>query len=273
MSLPLEDNYEDILGKALRGWGLEVSELSQRAGVSADALASQLRGDFDPAVARAIAPHLKLDIESLVAAGQKHWYPQVPAVPGMEQVNTQWSDMTVNAYAAWDRDGDAAIFDTGADAGPLLEVIRSHSLRVHAIFITHTHGDHVAGLEALRAACPDAALYGSRREPTEGAELLDGGEHIDVGSLRIEPRLTWGHSKGALSYVIRGLDQLVVVVGDALFAGSMGGGMVSFRDAIDTNLKQLFTLSDETAVCPGHGPMTTIGQERRNNPFFADYFE
>jgi glyoxylase-like metal-dependent hydrolase (beta-lactamase superfamily II) len=87
--------------------------------------------------------------------------------------------------------------------------------------------------------------------------------------LRVESRLTWGHSKGGITYLVRGLARPVAVVGDAIFAGSMGGGIVSYNDALNTNREQILTLPDETVICPGHGPLTTVGEEKRNNPFFA----
>jgi len=58
-------------------------------------------------------------------------------------------------------------------------------------------------------------------------------------------------------------------VGDALFAGSMGGGMVSYDDALRNICEQVMTLPDDTIICPGHGPMTSVGEEKRHNPFFA----
>jgi glyoxylase-like metal-dependent hydrolase (beta-lactamase superfamily II) len=61
----------------------------------------------------------------------------------------------------------------------------------------------------------------------------------------------------------------VAVVGDSLFAGSMGGGNVSYADALRNNLEKILTLPDETIICPGHGPMTTVGEEKVHNPFFA----
>jgi glyoxylase-like metal-dependent hydrolase (beta-lactamase superfamily II) len=61
----------------------------------------------------------------------------------------------------------------------------------------------------------------------------------------------------------------VVIVGDALFAGSMGGGMVSYADALRTNRREIMTLPPQTVICPGHGPMTTVAEERAHNPFFA----
>jgi len=68
------------------------------------------------------------------------------------------------------------------------------------------------------------------------------------------------------------LERPLAVVGDALFAGSMGGGMISFDDAWRNNREKILTLPDETVICPGHGPMSTVGEEKRNNPFFAAEF-
>jgi glyoxylase-like metal-dependent hydrolase (beta-lactamase superfamily II) len=69
--------------------------------------------------------------------------------------------------------------------------------------------------------------------------------------------------------VVKGLAQPVAVVGDAVFAGSMGGGGVSYADALRTNREEIMTLPDNTIVAPGHGPLTTVGEEKKNNPFFA----
>ncbi len=69
--------------------------------------------------------------------------------------------------------------------------------------------------------------------------------------------------------MVSGLAKRIAVVGDAIFAGSMGGGGVSYADALRTNREELLTLPDDTVVCPGHGPLTTIGEERLHNPFFA----
>ena len=71
--------------------------------------------------------------------------------------------------------------------------------------------------------------------------------------------------------MVEGLRRGVAVVGDALFAGSMGGGMVSYEEALRTNRAGIFTLGDEVIVCPGHGPLTTVGEERLHNPFFPEY--
>jgi len=71
--------------------------------------------------------------------------------------------------------------------------------------------------------------------------------------------------------VVDGLERRIAIVGDAIFAGSMGGGMISYQDALRTNREKIMTLPDDSILCSGHGPMTTVGEEKKNNPFFPEY--
>ncbi len=70
---------------------------------------------------------------------------------------------------------------------------------------------------------------------------------------------------------MRGLARPVAIVGDAIFAGSMGGGKVSYADALATNRKEIFSLPDDTIIAPGHGPMTSVGEEKARNPFYPEF--
>ena len=72
-----------------------------------------------------------------------------------------------------------------------------------------------------------------------------------------------------MTFFVTGLARPVAIVGDSIFAGSMGGGNVSYEDALRNNSEKILTLPDETIICPGHGPMTTVGEEKQHNPFFA----
>ena len=72
-----------------------------------------------------------------------------------------------------------------------------------------------------------------------------------------------------MTFVITGLASPVAIVGDSIFAGSMGGGNVSYEDAVQNNLQKILTLPNETVLCPGHGPMTTVREEKEHNAFFA----
>jgi glyoxylase-like metal-dependent hydrolase (beta-lactamase superfamily II) len=183
--------------------------------------------------------------------------------------------MTVNAYVAWDSASrQAAVFDTGADASPILDCLREHQLTVAAIFITHAHGDHIFDLDRLVEKTGAPSWIGSR-EPFEASKpwpkRFEAGQSFTIGSLTIQTRLTRGHAEGGVTYVLSGLERPVAFVGDAVFAGSMGGGKVSYTDALETNRTQILSLPENTVLCPGHGPMTTVGEERHHNPFFPEF--
>ncbi len=272
MPLPLEDNFNDILGKAARGLKLSEEQLAAKTGLDSAKIASALGGDFDAATVRQLAPALGLHPEATAAIGAKTYAPEPVELEGLAQFTTPWEDMMVNSYVVWDpATREAVAFDTGADAGPMLEFIESQKLAVKLVLLTHTHGDHIFDLDRLKSRT-GAAAYVGEREPLAGAEAFAAGRTFSAGALTIDSRLTWGHSKGGITFVVKGLGRPVAVVGDAVFAGSMGGGGISYTDALDTNRREIFTLPEETILCPGHGPLTTVGEEKRNNPFFAGGF-
>ena len=269
MSIPLEDTFADILGKAQRGLEISDTELSEKSGVSLADLKLLRAGNFDETAAHKIAPLLDLNADALAAIALQRWQPQHVEVAGLFSTTTPFDDMTVNAYLVWDSGSrEAAAFDTGADCNGLLRFIGDNRLALKFILCTHTHGDHILELDLLHEKT-GAPAFASRHEPLDGAEPFDEGKTFALGSLRIDTRLTCGHSRGGITYVVSGLAKPVAIVGDALFAGSMGGGMVSYADALRTNREQIFSLPDETILCPGHGPLTTVGEEKKHNPFFS----
>jgi glyoxylase-like metal-dependent hydrolase (beta-lactamase superfamily II) len=270
MTIPLEDNFTDIIGKAQRGLGLSDSAVASRAGLAVEAVQRLRAGHFNEHAARLAAPVLGLNPRALVEIGQNRYAPAgIGPFDGLAQFNTPFGDMTVNAYLVWDpASKDAAAFDTGGDCSGILEKLRASALALRYIFLTHTHGDHVYDLDRLREKT-GAPAFVSSLEPLPEAESVEPGQEFPLGSLRITGRLTWGHSRGGMTWVISGLARPVAIVGDALFAGSMGGGLVSYPDALRTNREEIFSLPGDTILCPGHGPMTTLREECEHNPFFA----
>lgn len=267
--IPLEDQLADIVSKAMRGLKLNESDLAARSGVSEEAVRRLREGHAEEAMMRSVAPVLGLGADALVASGLRAWAPKPVHVDGLLSFNTPFEDMTVNSYLVFDRESARAVaFDTGADCSGILEALREHGLSLETILLTHTHGDHIFDLDRLREKT-GAAAFTSVREPLEGATPLEAGQKLNCGRLQIEVRSTWGHSKGGLTFVVHGLERPVAVVGDAVFAGSMGGGGISYADALRTNRSEILSLPDETVLCPGHGPLTTVGEEKIHNPFFA----
>ena len=270
-TIPLEDNFTDIIGKAQRGFNLSDDQLAQRAGVAVHELGRIQSGKVEEQVIRKLAGVLNLGPTALVESARKSWYPEAQQVAGLAQFNTPYHDMTVNAYLVWDAESkEAAVFDTGADCSPVLQFIKANALRVKLILLTHTHPDHIADLARLKTAT-GAPAYVSRLEAIQSAESFSEGRAFQVGRLQIETRQTSGHSVGGITYVVSGLARPVAVVGDAIFAGSMGGGGVSYSDALGNNRKKILMLPNETVLCPGHGPLTSVGEEKAHNPFFPEF--
>lgn len=269
--LPLEDSYLDIIGKAQRGQKLSNSALAQKAGLrEADVENVHDGATTDPQVLEKIANSLGLGAKALQDAAAGDWKPEPLDLPGLRIFTTQFDDMAVNSFLIWDEDSKQAVaLDTGSDVQEMLDFAKEHSLKIGTILITHTHGDHVYDLDRLKEKTGAPAYVGDKEPALAGAEPFAAGRAFQVGKLTVETRLTWGHAQGGITYVVRGLGRPVAVVGDAIFAGSMGGGMVSYPDALRTNREEILTLPDNTILCPGHGPLTTVGEQKTHNPFFA----
>ncbi|HEV2046586.1 MAG TPA: MBL fold metallo-hydrolase [Chthoniobacterales bacterium] len=269
----LEDNVGDIVGKAQRGLRIADSELVKKAGISADQLRKIRDGEFDEAALRAIAPALNLDAEALVDLGAGRWKPEkLEDFDGLAQFSSSYGGMLVNSYLVWDPETKHAVaFDTGADCADMLKMASKENLSLKLILLTHAHSDHVADLPRLREET-GADVFAPAQEPVPGAEPIEEGRRFRVGKIDIESRVTSGHSPGGMTFVVTGLARPIAIVGDSLFAGSMGGGSISYDDAVRNNLEKILTLPDETIVCPGHGPMTTVGEEKLHNAFFAAKF-
>lgn len=267
--IPLEDNFNDVLGKAQRGLQLSDEQLAQNARVTVADITRAKEGQFDEPIVRKLAPVLNLKPDALVDLGKKSWYPKDPGqVPGLAAFTTPYGDMTVNSYLIWDpKTNQGAAFDTGADCSGMVKFATDKGIKIQVILLTHTHPDHIADLARLKNVT-QAAAFVCKLESIDGADTFEVSRKFTVGPLKIDTRQTSGHSRGGVTFVISGLPNRIAVVGDSMFASSMGGGGVSYADALRNNREQILTLPDDTILCPGHGPLTTAGEEKQHNPFF-----
>lgn len=184
--------------------------------------------------------------------------------------------------------GEGWIVDASYGPDELIDRARALGLRITGIIITHAHGDHIAGLDDIRAAFPNAPVYAHRAEAewfgnpdlnlsaafgapvvVKGADkLLQGGETLPLGAWEWKVMHTPGHSPGMIALHCEACH--AVIVGDTLFAGSIGRYDYPTSDeaALFRSLREvLMALPDDTRVLAGHGPATTIGRERKFNPF------
>ena len=266
--IALEDTHADILKKAMIGQKIPVDMLAEKSGVPSTSIRALLDEAVDLDVLEKIAPELGLSARALCAIADQSWHPQVNSPEGLIQVSTPFRGGSVNAYIAHDREGRALIFDTGTEAGPLIEAVKVAGLSPQAIFITHAHTDHIIAVDDLLDVF-SVDVYAVSQDRLPNARLIDYSEQFAFGDISLSIRETVGHAADGASFVLNGLAEPLVITGDALFAGSMGGGMVSYRQALETTRANLMSLEDTRIICPGHGPLSTIVQERIYNAFFG----
>ena len=272
--IPLEDLYTDVIGKAQRGLGISDDELAARSG-QAPRVIQQIKGGHpERAPLAGIAEVLELDADALVTLSEDRYRPEVPELEdGFAMFTTPYgSGMTVNSYLFWCSDARSAVaFDTGSTCSRIIATAKSVGVKIDAIYLTHTHPDHVADLRRLREFSKAPIFVGHEERLTEPKTIgISAGSSSTAGPLQITARSTPGHSPGGMTYVVEGLPTPFAVVGDALFAGSMGGVAAElYSAALKAIRSQIFSLPNNTILCPGHGPLTTVSLEKKHNPFFA----
>lgn len=258
----LEDDFTYVLRKSLTGHALTPAEVAARAGLPEKAVLDFLGGAFSAETARSLAPVLGLNADAF--AGHAVYQPAPLALAGIERLDLPFGGERVNAWLL--READAVVlFDAGYETADLLREIASRSGRLpDRVFITHGHRDHVGALAHLL----EAGL------PVHGAEIpgtipMNPGDTVFCGPLAIRACDLSGHARPALGFHVDGFARPVLVTGDALFAGSMGGCATPqiYQLALRRLHHVLGSLPDSTVLLPGHGPATTLGEERVSNPF------
>ncbi|MCK9376568.1 MAG: MBL fold metallo-hydrolase [Syntrophobacterales bacterium] len=197
--------------------------------------------------------------------------------------------LEVNCYILGDeKTREAVVIDPGGDEDEILDTLNRNNLQLKLIIDTHGHFDHVDANQPLKDATgaqiaiheadgqmlikpsSEAMFFtGNRLRLSQADILLKEGDILTFGEYRLKVLHTPGHTPGGISLVLEG--HTYVYVGDLLFAGSIGrtdfpGG--SYDALINAVKTKIFPLGDNYSVYPGHGPVTTVGQERKYNPFF-----
>ena len=272
--MELEDHIGDILRKARKAANLSREAAARAASLSPDQITALEENGLCSGTPdyQKVADLVGLNGPKLEKIAQG-WLPSDPQIARWRELRqiTTAQRMAVNCYLVWDEaTREAALFDTGWDAGPITQIVERERLELKHLFITHTHEDHIYAMGEIRKRYPKIKLHtNSRNAPPDQRNRPN--DFIHLGSLRITHRDTPGHAEDGVTYIIGNFPEdapHVAIVGDCVFAGSIGTGFVSTDQLKERIQSQIFTLPDETLICPGHGPLTTVGQEKQNNPFF-----
>jgi glyoxylase-like metal-dependent hydrolase (beta-lactamase superfamily II) len=271
----LEDHLGDIIRKARNMSGVSAAAAASAAGISEDELSAleESGKSFGKINFAVLAKILGLNPQKLegIANG---WLPSpidLSIWREIRVITTAGDGLTVNCFLVWDEvTRDAALFDTGLDAKPILDCIAAEQLHLRHIFITHSHWDHVEALPKIREAWPKVRTHsGSKNAPVDQRNKT--AEIVHLGGLRVTHRNTPGHAEDGVTYLVGNWQEdapLIAFVGDAIFAGSMGNGNGAWDLAKQKVREQILSLPAATLLCPGHGPLTTVAEEKEHNSFF-----
>jgi len=271
----LEDHAGDIVRKSRMGLNVPLETILQKSGLNQEALARfEDNGRVDNEISwEGVCKLLELSPKKFqdILSG---WTPTPVAQdssPQLRQISTDDGGMQVNAFLVWDLNSrEAALFDTGWNPAPINALLKDHSLTLKHLFITHQHHDHVAAMTPLRSEHPEMHLWAQGQGVPIQCQVIDG-QTFTLGKLNIEARWTPGHAPDGVTYIVSGLTgahPIAAIVGDAIFAGSMGGAPKHFALAKKKVREVVLALPGSTLICPGHGPMTTVDQENLHNPLF-----
>ncbi|HEY5344747.1 MAG TPA: MBL fold metallo-hydrolase [Verrucomicrobiae bacterium] len=273
--MQLEDHLGDIIRKACAMNGISKTVAADAMGISESEFTAfgQTGKSAQKINFPALGKLLELNAAKLEAIANG-WLPAKKDLSRWHKlrvITTKDDDFTVNCFLVWDEaTREAALFDTGLEASPILDCLAENNLTLQHIFITHSHWDHVEALPQIRAAWPSAQIHsGSKSAPA--SQRNQSGEIISLGGLRVTHRATPGHADDGVTYLIGNWPDdapQVAIVGDTIFAGSMGNGNGAWELARQKIREQILTLPAETLLCPGHGPLTTVAEEKEHNPFF-----
>ena len=279
----LEDEFGDVVGKSRRGQELSVAELSSKTGIATGVLEAieAYEGPTDEGTVQSLADALGLHAGKLQNSARSAFFPADPHPQGERSAGLEvrmlvlGTDFLMNGYLATCRHTRrAAVIDPGFQAERILQAVRLAEVEVQSVWLTHGHHDHVGALDAVADAtgaeaaicAADLELAGDKARYI-GQRLIPGGQ-VRVGEQVFDVRATAGHTAGGVTLVHA---EGTAFVGDALFAGSLGGtrrraGYDGQRAAV---AREVLSLPPQTTLYPGHGPATTVAEEHSHNPFFV----
>jgi glyoxylase-like metal-dependent hydrolase (beta-lactamase superfamily II) len=274
--VPLEDEVGDVLDKAMRRAGLTDESLAARTGIRAGRIldAIDYRSELTTDELQRIAAALELNEVGLCALGAGRYpLPEIGALPFcVWPLRMPHGIGVVNAYLVGECGGSRAVlFDTGAGLMALDAVWPRAIREVEAVFLTHVEAEHAGGLCDVVARFGVEAAFHPRDAKAKCGRAMDEGETLTFGPLEITAFSTPGHAAAHNCYVARvpaaRSGNALLVSGDLVFAGSAGGGFFSHEQQRANLRRVLHAVPPTTVIAPGHGPLTTVENELRYNPF------
>ena len=277
MPYALEDEFGDIIGKARRGLGLSVASVAEQVGVSAGDV--EKMEDYtltpDQAVVGRLAAALGLQEDRLGAIAREEWEPAPSGFTAGDDIAIEHflvEEYNANVYLLVNNKTQTALLiDAGGLGNEVVQRVSRTGLRLLAILFTHGHGDHTEAASTIQQQTGATVhVHAADERLAKGAydgglQALQGNETLEFDGFSVQVVPTPGHTAGSVTFVVEN----AAFMGDTLFAGSMGRCSLAFPKMLQSIREQILTLPPGTKLLPGHGPATTVQEERDHNPFFG----
>ena len=275
----LEDEAGDIIRKARTGLGFTTGQAAEKTGLPISVLEEIESCKHTPTQQETglLARVFCLDPAKLYEIATGLWHPEEPSQDLLSEVviiEGSMGSYKVNGYILIDKpSGEAAAFDTANDSKKVLEALHKRGGRLKYLFLTHCHMDHTGGLEGIFKATeagigiPEGeASIGFGIGMQRGVFYVKDDSEFSLGQRKIRSVVISGHTQGSICYITRNY----CFSGDTLFAGSVGRAYSpeAYRDLLHSLRTRILSLNEGVHIFPGHGPVTTVGEEKRHNPFF-----
>ncbi|OGY75283.1 MAG: hypothetical protein A2240_03515 [Candidatus Jacksonbacteria bacterium RIFOXYA2_FULL_43_12] len=271
------DNISHIIKTARVGKGLSIRSLSDKLGVRPQDLLEIEAGRGK--ITLSLAAELGLSLPKLTLIPAKKKKSRAPVMPKkisvgfvLKQYEVGVAGFPANAYllfkagqkpsfakaSAGKQGRSALLVDSLGVSKSATQVMAKEHLKPVALLITHGHFDHIAGCDLIRQSYPKIKVF--RAAQDIGNEGL-----LPVSDFLVEVFKTPGHTEDSVSYLVEGK---ILFTGDTLFAGSVGRPNFDYQLLLKNIREKILTLPEDTIICPGHGSLTTVGREKKSNPFF-----
>lgn len=256
----LEDTYGDIIHKAREGLGFSHRALADRALISVGDIVAAEEGKSE--LGGLAVATLGLHSQKLKTIFENKYAPQAVSEKvgewiRLKQFQVEVSGWKSNAYALF-QGHYVILVDAIGGSREAVAYIRETGAEPLALLITHGHFDHIAGVEEMREMYPDMQIIAAGKDVE--SDIL-----IEISQFMIQAVKTPGHSRDSVCYLV---NNEVAFVGDTIFAGSVGRANYSYSKLLQNVREKIFQWSPEVVLCPGHGPMATVREEKAHNPFF-----
>lgn len=254
--MALEDEFGDIIKKARKGLNISLKDLALKTKIDEKDINLMESYKLKPneKQIKTISKILRLNEKKLINV--LNWEPKQCKLESKEikviKIENNYHGYLVNSYIVV-KGENALLIDTGANPQNLIYKIKELNVKLLGILLTHGHGDHVYGTDEI-----------SKYFNCEIFRDFDSDKNLKINDFNVKVLFTPGHTTKSCSYLI----DKFLFVGDELFAGSIGNSEIPYEKHLETIKKKIFTLNDGVIILPGHGPATTVKEEKENNPFF-----